>query len=129
MAKKVESFKVNEKKKTIILYNNVERNSAEQSLIEFYLLNGYKPMIEEKKPGITKEEMLEKMKGYDEYLADFNTAYSLKANDKNAPGIIEGIRNKYGIKPPKKDKPEVGFHLACKIFAVWQKKYDKKDKK
>ena len=56
MAKKSGSFRIDEKKKAIILYSNKEANPSEKALIEFYLKNGYSPMFEEKKKAEPKEE-------------------------------------------------------------------------
>lgn len=103
MAKKVESFKVNNAKKTIVLYTNVEQNPAEKSLIEFYLLQGYTPKTEEKKKGISVAEMRKELEVDSETLAKFNEAYSTKAD--------------------KKSDKDSGFHKACKIYTEWKKNH------
>jgi hypothetical protein len=92
MAHKIQSFKVDEKKKQIIIYTNVESNPAEELLKSFYLNNGYMPMMGEKKKGATVEEMRKDMEGT-EYLERFNAAYKEKG----------------------------GFHVACKIYNEWKK--------
>ena len=92
MAHKAESFKIDEKKKAIIIYTNVAATPAEESLKEFYLEKGYAPMLAEKKKGATVAEMRANMKGT-EFAERFETAYKEKG----------------------------GFHKACKIYAEWKK--------
>ena len=93
MAHKATSFKVDDKKKVIILYTNVEAPAGEKTLIEFYLGKGYTPMFEEKKPAKKVEDMRAELKGDKETLDKFNEAYD------------------------KKD----GFFEACKIYSEWKK--------
>lgn len=102
MAKKVQSFKIDEKKKAIIIYTNVESTAAEESLKLFYLNNGYKPLVDEKKKGITVDEMIEHLQEDEEALKKFEELYSCK--DKTA------------IKEKK-----AGFHAACKFYNAWKK--------
>lgn len=92
MAKRAESFKVNAKKKTITFYTNVDQTDAEKTLIGFYLNEGYTPLFEEKKKGITVEEMRKELKGTDK-LVEFENAY----------------------------KEKNGFFKACKIYNAWKK--------
>lgn len=111
MARKAESYKLVEKTvkdrkskesktvKCIVLYNNVEPTPAEQKMIDFYLLNGYTPMFEEKKCGIKVEEMRKEMD--EKTLEKFNAAYKEKG----------------------------GFHKACKIYADWKKTKKADEKK
>ena len=102
MAHKAESFKLDEKKKVIVLYTNVEPNYAEKSLIEFYLKNGYAPKMEEKKRTKTVAEMRKDFGEDKEALAEFNRLYKIKAN---------------------KDKEEKsGFHQATKFYVEFMKK-------
>lgn len=103
MAKKTQSFRIDEKKKVIVVYTNVETNAAEESLKAFYLNNGYKPLLEEKKKGITVKEMQKKLQADEKALAEFNELYNCK--DKQA------LENKKG-----------GFHAACKYYNEWLKK-------
>ena len=100
MAKKSGSFRIDEKKKAIILYSNKEANPSEKALIEFYLKNGYSPMFEEKKKGLTVATMREELKEDKNTLEEFEKAYKLKN----------------------------GFFKACKIYTSW-KKANKKDEK
>ena len=100
MAKKAESFKVNAKKKEITLYTNVEQTTAEKTLIEIYLNQGFTPLFEEKKKGITVAEMRKDLKGTDK-LAEFERLYKSK-------------------------KDGEGFHSACKLYNAWKK--ENKDK-
>lgn len=92
MAKKAESFKVNAEKRTITLYTNVEQTTAEKTLIEIYLNQGYTPLFEEKKKGKSVEEMKKELKGTDK-LVEFENAY----------------------------KEKNGFFKACKIYNAWKK--------
>lgn len=93
MARKPVSFRVNEKKKEIILYTNVELNPAEEKLKEFYLSHNYTAKMEEKKKGITVDEMREELKKD----ADTYNAFEKVYKEKN------------------------GFHKACKIYTEWKK--------
>lgn len=102
MARKAESFKLEEKKKTIILYTNVEQNPAEKSLIDFYLSSGYLPKFAEKKAGKSIADMKKELKADKETLEKFEAVYKDKDN-KNA------------------------FFDACKIYNNWVKE-NKKDK-
>ena len=97
MAHKPTSFKLNEKKKTIVIYTNVEAN-AEKTLIDFYLGQGYAPMFEEKKPSKKVDDMKKELKADPETLAKFEAAYEQKN----------------------------GFFDACKIYAEWKKANKKK---
>ena len=99
MAHKPKSFKLNEKKKVIILYSNV-RLPEETDLINFYLSSGYKPMYEEKKSTVKVEDMRRELESDKEALAEFEEAYS---DEKN------------------------GFFNACKIYQAWLK--EKKENK
>lgn len=103
MAKKIQSFKIDEKKKAIIVYTNVEPTAAEENLKTFYLNNGYTPLIEEKKKGIKVEEMRKKLQADEKALAEFNELYNCK--------------DKQAIKDKK-----AGFHAACKYYNEWLKK-------
>lgn len=98
MARKANSFKVNDKEREIIIYSNVEQPPVESNLVAFYLTNGYKPKFEEKKKGKTVSEMRAELKVLgDDKLAEFNRLYKIKAD--------------------KKDKnSKSGFHLACKYY-------------
>jgi hypothetical protein len=100
MAKKPQSFKVDNDKKIIVVYDNVEQTNGEKALVELYLKQGYLPKIEEKKKGKTVAEMLEELKANEEVLAQFEKAYAEKG----------------------------GFHKACKIYAEWKKEASKKTK-
>ena len=93
MARKTESFKLEESKKVIVLYDNIEPSAAEQTLINYYLSNGFMPMLETKKKGKTVAEMREDLKADEETLKKFNTLYDEKG----------------------------GFHKACKVYAEWKK--------
>lgn len=93
MARKTESFKLDEKKKVIILYENVDPSAVEKTLIEYYLKSGYVPMIDEKKQGKTVKEMEKEME--------------------KAPDVLQAFKEAY--------KAENGFHNACKIYANWVK--------
>lgn len=102
MAKKAQSFRLDVENKTIILFTNVEQTTAEKTLFEFYLNQGYTPKIGEKKKGITVKEMREELKADEKTLNLFNEVYKCKDKEK--------------IK-----KKEAGFHAACKIYNNWKK--------
>lgn len=99
MAHKPKSFKLDEKKKEIIIYTNVEQEPSEKILITFYLENGYKPKFDEKKPAKTVKQMRAELKQDLEMLDAFDAAYG---------------------------KPK-GFFEACKVYNAW-KKQQKKNK-
>lgn len=94
MAKKPCSFKVDNIKKTITLYTNIEQPEAEKTLITFYLTNGYAPLTALKEKGITVAEMLEELEADETALEEFK----------------------------KKYKEKGGFHKACKVYTDWKKK-------
>jgi len=93
MAHKAQSFILNEKKKTITIYTNVEASPAEVELKNYYLSNGYTPLMGEKKPGITVKEMRKELKADAEAAAAFEAAY----------------------------KEKNGFFDACKVYTNWKK--------
>lgn len=107
MAHKAESFRIDEKKKNIILYSNVSANGAEKQLIDYYLSNGYKPKTEEKKAGITVKEMRKELEAAPDVLAKFNEAYEKKTKKKDG------------------EKGEVPYFAACKIYTNWKKEQKK----
>lgn len=102
MAHKPESFRLIEegKNKKIIIYTNVEPSIGEKTLIEFYLKNGYAPMMEEKKAGVKVEEMRKALKGDEVRLKKFNE-------------LLE-----------KKD-----FFGACKVYQNYMKEQKNKEQK
>ena len=102
MAKKIQSFRIDEKKKAIIIYNNVEPIAAEETLKMFYLNNGYRPLIDEKKKGITVDEMIAELESDKEALKKFEELY--------------GCKDKKAIAEKK-----AGFHAACKFYNEWKK--------
>lgn len=98
MAHKAKSFKLNEKKKVIVLYTNVEV-PAEKPLIDYYLNAGFSPMFEEKKPTKSVAQMKKELSADANALKAFEDAY--------------------------KDK-DGGFFKACKIYSEWKKANKKK---
>ena len=96
MARNADSFRLVKAKKIIVLYTNETPSHAEETLIKFYLSDGYTPKMEEKKPGIKIQEMRKKLAEAPEVLAKFNEAYG-KKGDKKA------------------------FFNACKIYSDWEK--------
>ena len=105
MAHKPKSFKVEEAKKTIILYTNVEPG-AEQTLINYYLGQGYQPKLAEKKETPTVNAMRKELEADPETLKAFNKAYD------------EKVKTEKGKKVDFKD---TGFAKACKIYNEWKK--------
>lgn len=101
MAKNAQSFKVDNKKKVIIIYNNVEQANGEKTVVEFYLKQGYTPKFQDKPKSKTVAEMKKELEKHDkETLDKFKTAYA----EKN------------------------GFHNACKIYTDWVKARKKEAK-
>lgn len=96
MAHKATAFSVNQKKKIITIYTNIEMNPAEKGVYEFYLANGYTPVFCEKKDGITVKVMRDTLKNDKKALDEFNDIYKSKDKDK-------------------------GFFGACKYFNEWKK--------
>ena len=97
MAHKAQSFKLDQKKKVIVIYTNVEV-PAEQPLVNYYLNAGFTPMFEEKKPPKTVADMRKDLAVDANALKAFNDAYA------------------------EKD----GFFKACKIYSDWKKANKKK---
>ena len=93
MQMKPQSFSINNAKKTITLYTNVEQPATEKTLIEYYLNNGYMPMTDEKKKGKTVEQMRKELETDKETLAKFDDLYKTKG----------------------------GFHSACALYTKWKK--------
>lgn len=93
MAHKARSFRLDEKKKTIIIYTNVEE-PAEKMLIDYYLKAGYAPKMEVKKPSKSVNDMRKELEADPDTLKAFNAAYKAKGK---------------------------GFFEACKIYAAWKK--------
>ena len=93
MARKAETFRVDDKKKEIVIYTNVEPIEAEESVKALFLKSGYAPKFEEKKPAMTVEEMRKALSKDEKALEAFNNAYA----EKN------------------------GFFNACKVYAEWKK--------
>ena len=105
MARKAESFKIDEKTKSIIVYTNVEQNPAEEKAMKMYVSMGYTLKFAEKKATMGIEEMRAELEADTEALNKFNEVYATKAK-KNAT---------------KKEKSEVGFFGACKVYNEWKK--------
>ena len=92
MAHKAKSFKLDQKKKVIIIYTNVDE-PAEKSLIDYYLNAGYTPMFDVKKQTKTVADMRSELSVDEEALKAFEKAY----------------------------KQKNGFFTACKIYSDWKK--------
>jgi hypothetical protein len=93
MAKKPQSFKLDSKAKTITLYTNVEQNETEKALIEFYLMQGYTPLFEAKKKGVSVADMRKALAEDETKLEEFNKLY----------------------------KEKNGFHDACRVYTEFMK--------
>lgn len=109
MAHSPKSFKLDTKKKQIILYTNI-RIEAEVDLINYYLSQGYEPKYDVKKPPLKVEDMRKAMKDDAEALAEFNRIYAIKV-DKDAS---------------QEEKKNSGFFGACKFYTKWAKENKKK---
>ncbi len=99
MAHKPKSFKLDEKKKAIIIYTNSEYLEEEAYIREYYLKNGYMPLSEVKKETIKVADMRKELAKDPETLAKFNEAYKDKE-------IVDG---------------KIGYHRAMKIYSDWKK--------
>lgn len=97
---KAKSFKVDTKKKKIVLYKDIEPDTSEKAVIEFYLSNGYMPMFEEKPKSKTVAEMRKELEAAPELLEKFNAEYKQKG----------------------------GFHSACKVYTNWVKSKKEQEK-
>lgn len=95
MACKPQTFKLDNKKKTITIYTNVEQVESEKTLIEYYLKMGYAPLMGEKKSK-SVAEMRAEMKDDEQALKLFNDTYKSKEKNK-------------------------GFFGACKVYNNWKK--------
>lgn len=105
MAKNAQSFKVDSKKKVIVIYNNVEQAEGEKTVIEFYLKQGYTPKFQDKAKSKTVAEMRKELEKNDkEALKRFDEAYAKKEEIKDG--------NKVKVN---------GFHEACKVYNDWVK--------
>lgn len=92
MAHKAKSFKLDQKKKVIVIYTNVDE-PVEKTLIDYYLNAGFTPMFDEKKPTKTVADMRKELAKDENALKAFNDAY----------------------------KKKNGFFEACKIYSQWKK--------
>ena len=101
MARKPDSFRIDNKKKAIIIYTNEEQTDAEKTLIQSYIMSGFTPKMEEKKKSKTVDEMREELSVDENALKEFEAIYKSKAKGK-------------------------GFFGACKYYGEWAKK-NKKD--
>ena len=97
MARNASSFRLIKDKKVIVIYSNEVPSPAEETLIKFYLGDGYTPKMEEKKPGIKIKEMRKKL-------------------EKDAPDVLEKFNKAYNNKEDKK-----AFFNACKVYSDWEK--------
>lgn len=116
MARKPQSFKLDEKNKVIILYTNV-RIEAENELINFYLDRGYTPKYDEKKEATKVDTMRAELEEFDkanntEHLVKFDEIY----------------KTKLGKTATKEEKKKVGFFGACKYYTDWKKEQKKNEK-
>mgnify|MGYP006864377690 CR=1 FL=1 len=95
MPKKAKSYRVDTKKKTIILYTNIKQTVEDKFLISTYLDNGYKMKAEKK---ITVEDMRKELSKDKPALDEFNRLYKL--NEEGAA---------------------LGFHRAMQHYTKWKK--------
>ena len=95
MAHKPTSFRLDEKKKVIILYTNETQTDGDKALIQMYIASGYTAKFEVKKPAKTVAQMRKELEKDENALKAFNDAYA------------------------DKDR---GFFEACKIYNAWEKK-------
>ena len=112
MAHKPQSYKLDEKKKVIVLYDNVKPSPVEELMINCYLDKGYKVKIETKKPSVKVAQMREELKEDIEALNKFNELYALKVSKEE---LAAGVKS--------------GFHQATKFYTDWKKAHKPAKKK
>lgn len=137
MAHKADSFKLNTKKKAIILYTNITPSPAEQMAIDSYLKQGFTVLFEEKKT-VSVADMRKALKESKcgPVLELFNDAYNKKTDTSNfkesgfyAACAIYNNHMKYmKMREALKEKPEAleelekaynngtGFGAACEVY-------------
>ena len=117
MARKYESFKLDDKRNAIIIYTNVDAKTVEEEkeIRMFYLNQGRIPMKEEKKAPVTIAQMRSDFGEDKEALAEFNRLYSLKPDEVTEIG--------------KNGNKKTGFHLAAKYHADYLKAHKPEKKK
>lgn len=96
MARQVKGYRVDTKKKVVILFTNIKRTKADELIIGTYINNGYKVRTEKK----TTVEMMKK---------------ELKEKDKTA---YEKFVKLYTT---NEEDGALGFHRACKFYSDWKK--------
>lgn len=101
MARQVKGYRVDTKKKVVILYTNIKRTSADELVIGTYINNGYKIKTEEK---VTVEMMKKELKKADE--TAFNEFVKLYETNEEGGAL--------------------GFHRACQFYTKWKKEQEKK---
>lgn len=101
MARKSKSYRVDTKKKILIMYSNVKQTSEDKFIINTYIDNGYKLKVEKK---TSIEDMRKALEKDTQALEEFNRLYDLN-----------------------EEGGALGFHRACQFYTKWLK--DKKDKK
>ena len=101
----MKSYRLDDKEKVITIYTNAteEEKAKEKELREFYLLNGYKPVLA-KKNTLTIAKMRKNLSGDEEALAKFEKLYAEKTTKKDP---------KFG---------ETGMGKATKFYNDWKKK-------
>lgn len=108
MAKAQKTFKIDEGKKVIIVYSNLNQTEEDDIIIQKYAKYGYTIQLKEKKKAETVSEMRAKLELEDKAALDeFNRLYAIK-KDKND------------------EESKSGFHLACKFYTDWKKDNKKK---
>lgn len=93
MARREKTFSVNEEKKIITIWTNLEENAEDEKSINWYVRHGYTPKLAQKKPSVKVAEIREELKNAPDTLNEFNAKYKEKG----------------------------GFHNAMKFYNDWKK--------
>ena len=99
MAKTEKSYRIDKKKKVVVLFSNIKQTDADKMLIDTYVRNGYTLKAEIK---ITVAMMRAEMKNDKTALDEFNRLYTLN-----------------------EEGGALGFHRACQFYTKWKKENKK----
>lgn len=99
MAKTEKSYRIDKKKKVVVLFSNIEQTDTDKMMIDTYVRNGYTLKAEKK---ITVAMMRAEMKNDKTALDEFNRLYTLN-----------------------EEGGALGFHRACQFYTKWKKENKK----
>lgn len=99
MAKTEKSYRIDKKKKVVVLFSNIDQTDADKMLIDTYVRNGYTLKAQTK---TTVAMMRAEMKNDKTALDEFNRLYTLN-----------------------EEGGALGFHRACQFYTKWKKENKK----